>query len=88
MILSISISLFVDHGSEKQKEILLNDSCLLQGLSHKNLLPIMHVALEGIPIVLFPFLKLGNLKKFLKDGRIGPGDKHQVIPIVQTVSKQ
>ncbi|PIK59541.1 putative tyrosine-protein kinase [Apostichopus japonicus] len=75
----VLIKTIADHGSEKQKEILLNDSCLLQGLSHKNLLPIMHVALEGIPIVLFPFLKLGNLKKFLKDGRIGPGDKHQAV---------
>lgn len=75
----VLIKTIADHGSEKQKEMLLSDSCLLQGLSHKNLLPILHVALDGIPVVLFPFLKLGNLKKFLRDGRIGPGDKHQAI---------
>ena len=51
---------------------------MLRGLSHKNILSVMSVCLEGKPMVIFPYMNLGNLKQFLRNGRIGPGDTHQV----------
>ncbi|XP_071499004.1 tyrosine-protein kinase RYK-like [Diadema antillarum] len=76
----VFVKAVTDHASEEQRHLLLKESCLLQGLSHKNILPLLYVCLSAEPpLVLLPFMKLGNLKQFLKNGRIGPGDKHQTI---------
>ncbi|XP_072033781.1 tyrosine-protein kinase RYK-like [Amphiura filiformis] len=75
----VFIKAVTDQASEEQKNLLLRESCMLRGLSHKNILSIMNVCLEGKPIVIFPYMNLGNLKQFLRNGRIGPGDTHQSI---------
>ncbi|XP_041483184.1 tyrosine-protein kinase RYK-like isoform X2 [Lytechinus variegatus] len=75
----VFIKTVTDDSSEEQRHLLVKESCLLQGLSHKNILPLLHVCFSDPPFILESFMKLGNLKQFLKDGRIGPGDKHQAI---------
>ncbi|XP_030838359.1 tyrosine-protein kinase RYK isoform X1 [Strongylocentrotus purpuratus] len=75
----VFIKTVTDHSSEEQRHLLVKESCLLQGLSHKNILPLLHVCFSDPPFILEAFMKLGNLKQFLKNGRIGPGDKHQAI---------
>lgn len=56
-------------ASEEQTRLLLFESSLLRGMHHRNLLPIENVVLDGPdpPLVLFPYTKGGNLKRYLKD---------------------
>ncbi|XP_038050026.1 tyrosine-protein kinase RYK-like isoform X1 [Patiria miniata] len=68
-----------DQSSETQEKLLLKESCHLHGLSHRNILSIMHVCLDGKPMSVFAYMNLGNLKTFLRNGRVGPGDTHQSI---------
>ncbi|XP_033638273.1 tyrosine-protein kinase RYK-like [Asterias rubens] len=68
-----------DQASESQKKLLLKESCSLHGLSHRNILTIMNVCMETKPMTVFAFMDLGNLKQFLRNGRVGPGDTHQSI---------
>ncbi|XP_071949600.1 tyrosine-protein kinase RYK-like [Antedon mediterranea] len=77
----VFIKTVTDQASEEQRNLLVKESCMLKGLSHKNVLPILCVCLqdETNPMIMFSFMGLGNLKQFLRNGRIGPGDTHQAI---------
>ncbi|XP_033118761.1 tyrosine-protein kinase RYK-like [Anneissia japonica] len=77
----VFIKTVTDQASDEQRNLLIKESCMLKGLSHKNILPILCVALqdEAAPMIMFSFMGLGNLKQFLRNGRIGPGDTHQAI---------
>ncbi|XP_039270998.2 tyrosine-protein kinase RYK-like [Styela clava] len=56
-------------ASEEQTRFLLFESSLLRGMQHNNLLTIKNVVLDGPepPLVIFPYTKGGNLKRYLRD---------------------
>ena len=60
-----------DTASTEQANLLLIESCLLRGLTHKNLLPILSVCLEDSdhPLIMYQFMNKGNLKLFLRKSR-------------------
>lgn len=56
-------------ASEEQTRLLLFESSIFKGMHHRNLLPIKCVVLDGPepPLVIFPYTKGGNLKRYLRD---------------------
>uniref|UniRef100_A0A8C2N3I5 receptor protein-tyrosine kinase n=1 Tax=Cricetulus griseus TaxID=10029 RepID=A0A8C2N3I5_CRIGR len=70
-----------DQASEVQVTMMLTESCKLQGLHHRNLLPITHVCKEegGKPMVILPYMNWGNLKLFLQQCKLVEANNPQAI---------
>ena len=58
----------------------MREACLLSGLSHPNVNPILAACVEGDkhPLLIFPFANQGNLKKFLQRCKLSEIGAHQV----------
>lgn len=65
----VLVKTVTEAASEEQTRLLLFESSLLRGMQHRNLLPIKKVVLDGPkpPMVIFPYTKGGNLKRYLCD---------------------
>ncbi|NP_001161648.1 Ryk-like tyrosine kinase [Saccoglossus kowalevskii] len=75
--IEVFIKTVTDQASEEQRSLLIKESCMLHELNHRSILPIMYVCLEDEkqPLILLAHMQYGNLKHFLKNGRIS--DAHQ-----------
>ncbi|XP_077988168.1 tyrosine-protein kinase RYK-like [Glandiceps talaboti] len=75
--LEVFVKTVTDQASEEQRSLLIKESCLLHGIVHQTILPILHVCLDDDkqPMMVFEYMNHGNLKHFLKNGRIS--DAHQ-----------
>lgn len=67
-----------DYASLEQTDLMLKESCLLRGLKHKNLNPILGVCIEPDKhtIAVFPYNEMGNLKLYLNTLRQAKLAKH------------
>ncbi|XP_070537672.1 tyrosine-protein kinase RYK-like [Ptychodera flava] len=73
----VFIKTVTDQASEDQRLLLFKESSMLHEVKHRNILPIMHVCFddEKEPLMLFLYMSNGNLKHYLKNGRLS--DAHQ-----------
>ncbi|XP_065345399.1 tyrosine-protein kinase RYK-like isoform X2 [Cloeon dipterum] len=81
----VMIKTVTDVASQFQVALLLAEGSMFYGLQHQNLLPILAVALpkpRGHPMLVYPMMGHGNLKKFLQNCRLrgsngDPQPKHE-----------
>ena len=58
----------IELASQEQVTLFLLESSLLKRTNHHNVLPLMHVCLDGTttPITIYPYMNRGNLKNYLR----------------------
>ena len=58
----------------------MREACLLKGLVHPNVNPILAACIDDdhCPLLVFPFVNQGNLKKFLQRCKLSEIGSHQV----------
>ncbi|KAK2191294.1 hypothetical protein NP493_56g09003, partial [Ridgeia piscesae] len=70
-----------EEARRDQRELVMREACLLSGLSHPNVNPILAACVEDDkhPLLIFPFANQGNLKKFLQRCKLSEIGAHQYL---------
>jgi len=69
-----------EHARNDQVHVFLVESCLMKGLPHPNIHPIIGACVDDKlpPYIIYPYTTEGNLKKFLNKCRISDCNSHYV----------
>ena len=75
-----SLFFSTEAASPSQIDVFLREACLLKGHLHANVNPLIATCLqnEKQPLLIFPYLNEGNLKKFLLRCKISERGTQQV----------
>ncbi|KAI0233948.1 Tyrosine-protein kinase RYK [Lamellibrachia satsuma] len=76
-----------EEARRDQRELVMREACLLKGLSHPNVNPILAACIddERHPLLIFSFANQGNLKKFLQRCKLSEIGAHQALTTQQLV---
>lgn len=84
----IFIKTLTDQARTDQVQVFLKESCMLKGLLHQNINPILAACLgpaDQQPLVIYPATSEGNLKKFLQKCRMSECGSHYTLNTQQLV---
>ncbi|GAB1605382.1 tyrosine-protein kinase RYK isoform X2 [Argonauta hians] len=84
----VFIKTITDQARSDQTQVFLQESCMMKGLLHENINPVIAACLTPIdqpPLILFPATNEGNLKKFLQKCRMSECGSHYALNTQQLV---
>ena len=76
-IMSLSMHVNLDSPSESELEHFFTEGAIMREFHHPNVLGLMGVVFDtpdGVPYLVLPFMKNGNLKDYLKSRRVEVSD--------------
>ncbi|KAL3848066.1 hypothetical protein ACJMK2_018948 [Sinanodonta woodiana] len=83
----IVVKTVTDQARMDQVQLFLFESCMMKGLVHQNIFPIIGATVDGLgqPLTIYPYTSEGNLKKFIQQCRTSECGSHYALSTQQLV---
>jgi len=86
----VLIKTVTEHASAAQKTVFLNEGTQMAGLQHRHILSVLGCCMDAnnVPVIVYPWVSRGNLKRFLTTCRNGSADSTSTTELRTTIMTQ